>query len=527
MMRWPEMSRMKKGVGLLGLVMLLLPFPAALAQGGKTMDTKGLSPAALSIFKQQASPAVLAKKAGKGDDNAALMLGYMYRLGHKVKKDPAKAVGWFKKSADKGNAEAQLQMAIMYAAGEGVKQDYGAMRRWLQKSAENGYGLSQFQLGLLYAKGITVDQDIAVARMWLGFAAEQPGDIGQMAKTVLANLREEASAAGLDFIAMPVWVNTAEKYGKALAILQEGADRGDARSQYLLGLVFNWLGASDAASPMNVFYKEAALVFRKAADKGYPPAQHMLGVLYLDGRGVMADDGQALSWLEKAGELGYAPAQVTLGAWYDGGHARRDPAQAKLWYERAKAKRNWYAKAYFAEEEIIATAPNKRDMPVRQWDARDQYVMALAYEKGSGVPADPEQAVAWYRLAAMQLLVPAQRRLGLAYLKGKGVAADDAEAFTWLSLAAEQDDAEAEAGLAALYAAGRGVSSDEKRAFALYTKSADEGVTEAEEGLGMMLLDGRGTKKNPAEAKKWLEKAAPRSGTAAEQMLAIMQAEAE
>lgn len=491
------------------------------------MDTKGLSPAALSVFKQRVSPAALSKKARRGDDNAALMLGYLYRLGHKVKKDPAKAVQWFRNSADRGNAEGQLQMAIMYAAGEGVKQDYDEMRRWLEKSAANGYGLSQFQLGLLYAKGITVEQDMAVARMWLGFAAEQPGDIGQMAKTVLANMREEAAAAGLDFIAMPLWIETAEKYGRALAALQAGADKGDAHSQYLLGLVFNWLGESDRASPMNVFYREAARLFSQAAGQNYPPAQHMLGMAYFDGKGVADDQDQGLSWLDKAAELGYAPAQVALGGWYDGSHSRRDPALAKLWYERARAKRNWYGKAYFIEEEIIASAPGKRDLPVREWDARDQYVMARAYEKGAGVPADPEQAVAWYRLAASGLLVPAQRRLGMAYLLGRGVTADAAEAYTWLSLAAEQDDAEAEGALGYLYATGQGVSSDEARAVFYYEKAADEGVVMAQEGLAVMYRDGRGVKKDRAEALKWFEKAAIGSGTAAGQMLAMMQEAAE
>jgi TPR repeat protein len=520
--------RLRRGVRKTAAFLVLACFltvPFARAQGGQTMDTKGLSPAALSIFKEQASPAALTRKADRGDDNAALMLGYMYRLGHKVKKDPAKAVACFRKSADRGNAEGQLQMAIMYAAGEGVKQDYDEMRRWLQKSAENGYALSQFQLGLLYAKGITVEQDIAIARMWLGFAAEQPGDIGQMAKTVLVSMREEASAAGLDFIAMPLWIKTAEKYGKALAHLQAGADKGDVRSQYLLGLVFNWLGESDSANRMNVFYREAAQLFSRAAEQNYPPAQYMLGMSHFGGKGVADDDDQAVSWIDKAAELGYAPAQVALGVWYDGAHPRRDPGTARLWYERAKAKRNWYGKAYFIEEELIASAPGKRDLPVKQWDARDQYVMALAYEKGAGVPADPEQAVAWYRLAAAGLLVPAQRRLGLAYLQGRGVSADAAEAFTWLGLAAEQGDAEAEGALGYLYATGQGVSSDDKKALACYEKAADQGITLAEEGLGVMYRDGRGVKKDRTQALKWFERAAIHSGSVAEQMLMIMQEE--
>jgi len=519
-------SWVKKGAALVLAGLLLAP--CVRAQEGKMADAKGLSPVALSIFKQKATPAVLEKKAKRGDDTAALMLGYMYRLGHKVKKNPAKAVSWFRQSAGKGNAEGQLQMAVMYASGEGVAQDYDEMHRWLLKSAESGYGLSQLQLGLLYAKGITVTQDIAQARLWLGFAADQPGEVGQMARTVLANMREEAAAVALpDLMAMPLWMQTVEKYGRALAALQEGAAQGDVRSQYLLGLVFDWLGESELASGTNGFYREAAQLFSLAARQDYLPAQYMLGMAYFEGRGVAVDADLALSWAEKAAERGYALAQVALGAWYDGAHSRRDPAQARLWYERAKAKRNWYGKRYFVEEEVVALAPGKRDLPVKEWDVRDQYVMALAYERGAGVPKDTEQAVAWYRLAASGLLVPAQRRLGLAYLTGAGVEKDAAEAFAWLSLAAEQGDAEAMAGLGSLYAEGLGVSADDRKAFSLYEKAADQGVVRAQEGLAVMYRDGCGVKEDREQALKWFEKAAPSSGTATEQMLALMQDVAE
>lgn len=418
-------------------------------------------------------------------------------------------------------------MAIMYAAGDGVAQDYAEMRQWLQKSAENGYALSQFQLGLLYAKGITVDQDVGLARMWLGFAAEQEGEVGQMAKTVLDNMREEAAAAGLDFIAMPAWVKAAENHGRALASLQAAADKGDARSQYLMGLVFNWLGASDADNRMNVFYREAVKNFRLAADRGYPQAQYQLGIAYREGRGVADNDAEALSWLEKSGDLGYAPAQLALGNWYDAPGARHNPDAAKLWFERALAKRSGEAKAHFIEEEALRTAPKRRDLPVKDWDARDQFVMARAYAAGDGVPKDPEQAAAWYRLAASQLLPPAQREAGLAYLAGNGVAKDEAEAATWLALAAEQGDAEATAALAGLYAAGRGVPRDADKAFLLYRTAADAGIVSAEEGLALAYLEGRGVKQDRTEAKKWLEKAARASGTAVERLLALMQEEAE
>lgn len=502
----------------------LLAVPAW-GQGGSGMESKMFSPVAASVFSERASVSTLTRRARKGDAVAALKLGYLYRLGRKVRKDPKQAVRWFKLAAGKGNAEAQLQMAVMYAAGEGVSQDYEAMRRWLEKSAGSGYGLSQLQLGLLYAKGITVTQDVAVARLWLGFAAEQPGEVGQTARAALDALQRDTADTGTDWMALPLWQDTAEKYGRVLAALQAGADGNESRAQYMLGLVFYWLGEQEG-SCQNGFYHEAARLFRQAAGQGEMPAQYLLGVMYRDGKGVGKSEQEAFSWLEKAAQGGYVPAQAALGAEF-ARLGRQEADQAGFWYGKALAAGDGAAQAYFAERAAVDAAPGKRDMPVRQWDARDQYVMALAYERGEGLPQDWEQAAAWYRMAASQLLLPAQRRLGMAYLEGKGVPVDEAEAAVWLNLAAEQGDAQAAAVLAGLYADGRGVEKDEGRAFSLYMAAARAGIAPAQEALGRMYVEGCGTERDVAQALQWLERAAVHSGSAVRRMLAIMQEETQ
>lgn len=493
------------------LIFSLLFFVPAWAQ--HQVNTGGLSPVAMSIFKEPFSVNQLSSQAKKGDSNAALKLGYIYRLGYKVKKDSKKAVEWFKKSADKGNAEGQLQMAIMSASGEGTAQNYEQMRYWLEKSAENGYGLSQFQLGLLYAKGITVEQDIPVAKMWLGFAAEQPGEVGQMAKTVLNNLREEAQIVGLDYIGNPLWIELVEKYGKALATLQLKAEQKDPHGEYLLGQVFRWLGDLSDETNAKVFYQEAIQCFKKAANQNHLAATYMLGQMILEGQSTSQHDG--IAWLTKAAEMGFAPAQVSLGKWY----LNHDKEKAKLWLEQAASKNNGYAKAFLMEDEILSTAPNQRNLPVKKWDARDQYVMAQAYEKGKNVALDIEQAVAWYQMAASQLLVPAQRRYGLALLHGKGIEKNEAEALTWLSLAAEQGDAESLLGLADLALA----AGNEKEAFSLYEKAANQGLFKAQKQLAILYRDGKGVSQNEEEAMKWFEEANLQSSLAIESVLQIMQ----
>ena len=60
------------------------------------------------------------------------------------------------------------------------------------------------------------------------------------------------------------------------------------------------------------FY-EAADVCTAMAQKGDRAAQFVLGVLYYQGNGVMADMAKARKWMRKAAEQNYAQAQYNLG----------------------------------------------------------------------------------------------------------------------------------------------------------------------------------------------------------------------
>ncbi|MDP2602812.1 MAG: tetratricopeptide repeat protein [Deltaproteobacteria bacterium] len=55
-------------------------------------------------------------------------------------------------------------------------------------------------------------------------------------------------------------------------------------------------------------HKTALAMFTKGANKGDARAQHILGVMYASGRGVSQDYNQAVSWYRKAAEQGYADA---------------------------------------------------------------------------------------------------------------------------------------------------------------------------------------------------------------------------
>lgn len=89
------------------------------------------------------------KAAEEGDADAQCDLGYCYKIGDGVKKDPKKAVEWFTKSAEQGNARAQYNLALCFEHGNGVKKNLKKAIEWYTKSAEQGYESAQCNLKLL------------------------------------------------------------------------------------------------------------------------------------------------------------------------------------------------------------------------------------------------------------------------------------------------------------------------------------------------------------------------------------------
>jgi TPR repeat protein len=105
-----------------------------------------------------------------------------------------------------------------------------------------------------------------------------------------------------------------------------------------------------------------------------------------------------------------------------------------------------------------------------QGDLRAQ--MNLGTMNYNAMPPDFEEAAKWFRLAAEQGEVLAERYLGTMYANGQGVARDDKEAVKWYARAAERGDAHAQASLAAMYSAARGTSQNFVQAHKWFTVAA-------------------------------------------------------
>jgi hypothetical protein len=87
---------------------------------------------------------------------------------------------------------------------------------------------------------------------------------------------------------------------------KEFKTKDDPESLYKLGEMY------DMGEAVPVDRKQAAALYRKAAEKGFAPAQYRLGLLYISGDGVKQDDEEARNWFQKALDQGFTLAKDAL-----------------------------------------------------------------------------------------------------------------------------------------------------------------------------------------------------------------------
>ena len=110
------------------------------------------------------------------------------------------------------------------------------------------------------------------------------------------------------------------------------ANTGDSKGQLLLGL--KYLNGSGVAANE----AEAARWLSRSAQQGEPLAQYRLGTLYERGRGVTADPVKALHWYQLAGRAGNRKAMHALGVAYAQGQGtQKDYSEAARWFAKGAA----------------------------------------------------------------------------------------------------------------------------------------------------------------------------------------------
>lgn len=149
-------------------------------------------------------------------------------------------------------------------------------------------------------------------------------------------------------------------------------------------------------------------------------------------------------------------------------------------------------------------------------DPVSEVLVGESYAEGKLVAKDLKTAAAWYRRAADQGSISAERHLAALYRDGgKGFPRDMAQAAIWYAKAAEQGDVTAQATLGLLYSIGQGLPQNNVEAyFWLDLAASVPGPSQQQYAANRQMIGSRLTTDELAEAgervAQWLA-AHPRS----------------
>jgi TPR repeat protein/CHAT domain-containing protein len=278
-------------------------------------------------------------------------------------------------------------------------------------------------------------------------------------------------------------------------------------------------------------YDLAFRTFSRLAARGHAAAQHNLGVLHAEGRGVEHDDRQAIVWWQRAAQQGYVEAQYNLGTMYARGRGvAQNNRQACFWYQQAAEQQFARAQSDLGLMYAEGRGVTQDDRLACRWsrraalqdDRQAQYQMGMFYATGRGVRQNYHMAAMWWQRAAEQGHADAQYNLALLYDYGRGVAQDARQAFQWFHCAAEQGMAPAQYNLSLMYAQGRGVLQDDDQAVQWAQRAAMQGHADAQYDLGVRCITGGGVPQNDSLAAQWWQQAAERGHADAQYNLSVL-----
>lgn len=330
--------------------------------------------------------------------------------------------------AEAGDARAQFLAGLMHENGNGTAIDLETAARYYRQAALQGHPAAQNNLGLMHFEGRGVDKSIAEARKWLGRSAEQGFDKAQDNLAVV-QITDALRARAAD---TPGQQPNATAIDSPMTLAASGADNLAARAS-------GSLTPTKPSSPQ-ARSEQIARWYLQAAREGSPTAQHMVGLMYVQGRTVDRNAKKAAEWFERAADQGFAQSQLMIG---------------------------------------------------------------FATLNGLGVRKDEEAALRWMTLAAEQGLAQAQMSLGLMYIHGQGTGANTATGMNWLRLAAEQGLPQAQYNLALTQLRMRGGDAVDQRAMAHLRSAALAGHAPSMQKMGDLYQSGRGVNENPVVAMAW------------------------
>ena len=528
---------------------------------------------------------VLLKKAEEGDTDAQYELGLLYAHGAErdqnnvyhiyIEPDYDEAVRWWRDAGNNSDSRSQVNLAYIYATGIWVVKDEDEAFNWWHRAAEVGHAGAQYELGQIHsdkAWEINVRSEKIAGDLVGGQEAKQ-----EMSKAVLWMQR----AGEQGYVEAQRWLGSIFGYcleekpqnaKESIKWCRLAANEGDPWAQFsLANLYADGIGISQN-------WAEATRWYLTTAEQGYVDAQRTLGHMYASGEILPKNYFEAAKWwqlvairerreryvtvigMENISDPDYSAETM---AWLCEVASEGSPLAQNLvksscaniekehrkylkqvnldkWNHDASPRR-WLVEGEYAwflsEDQKIMTS--LRDLAEKK-DAEAQ--LALGFILGCYSEDEKlTEAVKWFRLAAAQGTLLAQRILGDLYLHGHyGIEIDEVEAIKWYQMAAEQGDIEAFYQLGHIihfrlelnehkikyeydYSSGSQIWPKEySEAARWYMMAAEKGHAVAQHYLAELYVKGRGVPEDYTEAVKWQRKAAEQGYAKAQKALAEM-----
>lgn len=272
----------------------------------------------------------------------------------------------------------------------------------------------------------------------------------------------------------------AKQFDQAKDLWEPAAKSGDTAAQYGLGILY--LNGYGVVKDLKIAYQW----FERSADGGLDLARIQLGIMYATGAGVVRNLNTAIEWLAPAAERENPQAQFPLAGVFE---ELGDFQMAINWYQKAAIQ--GHNGAAYNLGLILATGMYESHGISRdaargmKWlekaanggNPQAAFWVGEAYFYGYGdvVPQDYSLAVKHLKAASNQKLAEAQYLLGWMYYEGKGLQKDFGEAFNLMTRAADQNLSGAQERLGAMYENGHGVVQNLEKAYQSYLKAAQQG----------------------------------------------------
>lgn len=487
----------------------------------------------------------LREEAEGGNSEACYQLGLLYNMSEEFGIDEKSAVPWFKKASDRGHQEAMFTMAmllyagelvvtnrvesarllslidptrlprapevlgLMVLSGEGVPKDVPRGISLLETAATNGRAQAATALGRVYLAGEVVSRDENKALDWF-LKAGAMGDARGMAKAGLlcALASDEAlQNRSHDLIFAALSNNQDAAYSEILADVTDlVVDQMEARNPPL-----------ESNSVVEFRRVNGAVVRGPLQELGVSGPTVLMGTNLitisftdLDVAGRIRCDPDFRMLLARslimeriyAMTEGFRPPESTLST-NDLKSAIRTLAEKGDADSQAYLG-NMLLRDHFTVQEGIDWLRRAAD----SGDPKGQYELAMAYNKGTGVSVDKQEAFRLFDLAADQGHAEALFASGKMLMAGDGCMKDEAKGFARIRKSAElwMKDAILATGKY-LYGDRRG-SPDAAQAFAWFRLGSILGMPESQYWLGRMYYEGKGVAADYNRAMQWLSSAA-------------------